>query len=251
MASSNPAFSKDMFAGYEQVYGAPKSTTMTVEGTTVKGLILLAVLAATAAWSWNAMAGGQISYGVMMGSLLGGLVLAVVTTMKPTTAPFTAPLYAACEGVLLGAISQVIEDRYHLKYPGIAMQAVTLTMSVLFVMLFVYATRIILVTDKLRTGIVVATGALCLFYVVTMVMRFFGVEMPLVYSSSVYGIGFSLFVVGLAAFNLLLDFDFIENAARANAPKYMEWYGAFGLMVTLVWLYLEVLRLLQKLADRR
>jgi uncharacterized YccA/Bax inhibitor family protein len=153
--------------------------------------------------------------------------------------------------VFLGALSQVIELRFHERYPGIAMQAVTLTVGVLAMMLFVYATGMIRVTDKLRAGIVMATGGLCLFYLITIVLSFFRVEMPLVFSSSPLGIGFSLFVVGLASFNLLLDFDFIDQAARAEAPKYMEWYGAFGLIVTLVWLYLEILRLLQKLADRR
>ena len=163
----------------------------------------------------------------------------------------TAPIYAALEGVFLGALSQIIEMRFHVRYPGIALQAVGLTAGVTFVMLFIYATGLIRVTDKLRSGIVMATGALCLFYLITMVMSFFGAQMPLVWSASPMGIGFSLLVVGLAAFNLLLDFDFIEKAAEYGAPKYMEWYGAFGLMVTLVWLYLEVLRLLRKLADQR
>src|SRR5262245_18708893 len=131
------------------------------------------------------------------------------------------------------------------------MQAVMLTCGVMFVMLFIYGTRLIRVTEKLQTGIIAATGALALFYMITMLLSFFGVHMPLVFSSSPLGIGFSLFVVGLAAFNLLLDFDFIEKAAYAGAPKYMEWYGAFGLMVTLIWLYLEILRLLAKLSDRR
>jgi uncharacterized YccA/Bax inhibitor family protein len=152
-------------------------------------------------------------------------------------------------------LSQIIEASLNAKFPdrfqGIALQAVTLTCGVLFVMLFVYSTGLIRVTDKLRAGIVTATGALCLFYLITMLASLFGFQMPLIFSSSPMGIGFSLFVIGLAAFNLLLDFDFIEQAARAGAPKYMEWYGAFGLMVTLIWLYLEVLRLLRKLADQR
>ena len=170
----------------------------------------------------------------------------MITMFKPTVAPWTAPLYAALEGVLLGAISQVVEQRG--TGDGIAVQAVTLTCGVLFIMLFLYATRIIRVTDKLRMGIVVATSALCLFYLVAMVLSFFHVGVPLLFSATSYGIGFSLFVVGLAAFNLLLDFDFIEKASATSAPKYMEWYGAFGLMVTLIWLYLEILRLLMKLA---
>ena len=148
----------------------------------------------------------------------------------------------------------MIQIRYEDKYPGvggIVMQAISLTGGVLFVMMFVYATRLIRVTDKLRTGIVVATGALALVYVASMVLRLFGFQVPMIYSRGPLGIGFSLFVVGLAAFNLLMDFDFIEKSAHHEAPKFMEWYGAFGLMVTLIWLYMEILRLLMKLADRR
>jgi uncharacterized YccA/Bax inhibitor family protein len=254
VTTSNPAFSRELFPGYEQVYGVPRSTAMTVQGTVVKTFVLLAILAATALWAWNAMASQQLAFGVLIGSAIGGFIMAMVTMFKPTLAPWTAPVYAALEGVFLGAISQAIELGLHEKYPetgGVALQAVTLTCGVLFIMLFAYATRLIRVTDKLRAGIIAATGALCLFYFITILLGFFGVQMPLVFSSSLFGIGFSLFVVGLAAFNLLLDFDFIENTARAEAPKYMEWYGAFGLMVTLIWLYLEILRLLAKLADRR
>jgi uncharacterized YccA/Bax inhibitor family protein len=254
VATSNPAFSNDMFAGYEQVYGAQRSTTMTVQGTAVKTFILLAIMGATATWSWNAIASGDIAFGVVAISGIGGFITALITIFKPTAAPWTAPIYAAFEGVFLGAISQVIQIRYGEKYDGvggIVMQAVSLTGGVLCVMMFVYATRLIRVTDKLRTGIVVATGAIALVYVVSMVLRMFGFQVPLIYSSGLLGIGFSLFVVGLAAFNLLLDFDFIEKSAQHEAPKFMEWYGAFGLMVTLIWLYMEILRLLMKLADRR
>jgi uncharacterized YccA/Bax inhibitor family protein len=256
VATSNPAFSQDIFAGYEQVYGAPRTTTMTVQGTVGKTFALLAILIATGIWSWNATASGQLAFGALLGSMLGGFVVAMITIFRPTAAPWSAPLYAACEGVFLGSLSQIIDVQYGVKVRGvalngIAMQAASLTCGVMFVMLFLYATRIIRVTDKLRAGIVMATGALCMFYLVAVVLSMFRVEVPLIFSSSLYGIGFSLFVVGLAAFNLLLDFDFIEHCARSGAPKYMEWYGAFGLMVTLVWLYLEILRLLRKLADQR
>jgi uncharacterized YccA/Bax inhibitor family protein len=243
-----------MFAGYEQVYGGTRSTTMTVQGTAAKTLVLLAILAATATWSWQALASGDIAGGVVAISGIGGFVMALITIFKPTAAPITAPIYAAFEGVFLGAISQVVQTHYGLKYPaagGIVMQAVSLTGGVLFVMMFVYATRIIRVTEKLQMAIVAATGALALFYVVAMLMSLFGFARLGVFTASPLGIGFSLFVVGLAAFNLLLDFDFIEKSAQHEAPKFMEWYGAFGLMVTLIWLYLEILRLLMKLADRR
>jgi uncharacterized YccA/Bax inhibitor family protein len=251
VATSNPAFSKDIFPGYEQVYGVPASTTMTVQGTVGKTFVMLAILMATAAWAWQATAGQTLAVGLLAVAGIGGFIVAMITMFKPTVAPWTAPLYAALEGVLLGAISQVVEMRYGARVPGIAMQAVSLTCGVLFIMLFLYATRIIRVTDKLRMGIVVATSALCLFYLVSMLLGVFGVGVPLLFSATKFGIGFSLFVVGLAAFNLLLDFDFIENASASQAPKYMEWYGAFGLMVTLVWLYLEILRLLMKLASQR
>lgn len=253
MTSGNPAFSQDMFAGYEQVYGAPKtrSTVTTVQGTVGKTFLLLAILSFTALWSWNAVAAGTFRFELLLASVFGGFIVAMITIFRPTAAPITAPLYAALEGVFLGALSQVIEMKYHARFPGIALQAVMLTCGTLFMMLFVYQTRLVRVTEKLQTGIIAATGAIALFYLVTMLLRMFGVEMPLVWSSSPVGIAFSLLVIGIAAFNLLLDFDFIEKAAYAGAPKYMEWYGAFGLMLTLVWLYLEILRLLQKLADRR
>jgi uncharacterized YccA/Bax inhibitor family protein len=245
-----------MFAGYNQVYGTERvrSTVTTVQGSVAKTFLLLAILSFTALWSWNAFGSEQFPRVLLPISAIGGFIVAMITIFKPTAAPITAPIYAALEGVFLGAISKIYDITYAAKFQGtsgIAMQAVMLTCGVLFVMLFIYGTRLIRVTQKLQTGIIAATGALGLFYMVTMLLSLFGVQMPLVFSSSPLGIGFSLFVVGLAAFNLLMDFDFIEKAAYAGAPKYMEWYGAFGLMVTLVWLYLEVLRLLAKLSDRR
>jgi uncharacterized YccA/Bax inhibitor family protein len=232
LATSNPAFSQDLFPGYEQVYGAPRSTTMTVHGAINKTFVLLAILLATAAWSWYAAAGHTLAFGLVTVAAIGGFVVAMITVFKPAWAPVSAPIYAALEGVFLGAISQITDlyaaERYGVQ--GIVVQAVTLTTGVLMIMLFLYASRLIRVTDKLRM---------------------FGVEVPLLFSNSIYGVGFSLFVVGLAAFNLLLDFDFIEKAAASEAPKYMEWYGAFGLMVTLIWLYLEILRLLMKLSSQR
>lgn len=251
MATSNPAFSQDIFAGYSQVYGAERSTVTTVQGTMSKTFLLLAIMSATALWSWHALANDQLQLGVIPIAGIAGFILAMVTIFKPTVAPWTSPVYAAMEGVFLGAISQIVEMRFHKVYPGIALQAVMLTSGTLLGMLFVYANGIIRVTDRLKAGVVMATGALCLFYFASFLLRLFGVTMPFIWSSSIYGIGFSLFVVGLAAFNLLLDFDFIEQAAARQMPKYMEWYGAFGLMVTLVWLYLEMLRLLQKIASNR
>jgi uncharacterized YccA/Bax inhibitor family protein len=239
-----------MFAGFQQVYGAPRSLVTTVQGTIGKTSLLLAILSATALWSWYAMAAGQLQIVVLPVAGIAGFVLAMVTIFKPTLAPWTSPIYAAMEGVFLGALSLIIEKSFK-GYEGIALQAVMLTVGTLMVMLFVYASGMIRVTERLKAGVVMATGALCLFYFISMILRMFGVGIPFVFSASPIGIAFSLFVVGLAAFNLLLDFDFIEEAARREAPKYMEWYGAFGLILTLVWLYLEMLRLLQKIAANR
>jgi uncharacterized YccA/Bax inhibitor family protein len=192
--------------------------------------------------------GSELMIPVMIGSAILGFIVAMVTIFKPTWAATTAPIYAAVEGVFLGALSSMIEAR---GYRGIALQAVSLTMGTLFVMLVLYSTRIIKVTQRLTTGIIAATGAVALLYFVTIILSFFHISVPFIHSAGPIGIAFSLFVVALAAFNLLLDFDYIEKSAAHGAPKSMEWYGAFGLIVTLVWLYLEILRLLQKLQDRR
>jgi uncharacterized YccA/Bax inhibitor family protein len=223
---------------------------MTVQGTVGKTALMLAILSATAIWSWNKVDSGGLAPGVLGIAAIGGLIVALITSFNPRFAPITAPIYAALEGVFLGALSRAIELAPQFPKPlhGIAFQAVILTCGVTFMMLFAYQTRLIRVTQKLRSGILIATGALCLFYLVTFLLSLFGVRMPLIFGPSPIGIGLSLLVVGLAAFNLLLDFDFIEQAAYSGAPKYMEWYGAFGLMVTLVWLYIEILRLLMLLA---
>jgi uncharacterized YccA/Bax inhibitor family protein len=248
--TSNPAFSPEVFG---RAYGTTGTAAMTVQGTIGKTFALLAILSATAIYSWNASAGGEMQPVVLPAAGIGGFILALVTIFRPNLAPWTAPIYAAFEGVFLGTLSFIIEH-FALKgrYPGIALQAVSMTTGTLFVMLFLYGAGIIRVTDRLRAGIIGATGAICLVYLISMVVSLFGGNVPFIHGAGPIGIGFSLFVVGLAAFNLLLDFDFIDKAARTQqAPKYMEWYGAFGLMVTLVWLYLEILDLLRKLSDRR
>jgi len=178
--------------------------------------------------------------------VFGGLIMALVTVFKKEWAPVTAPLYALLEGLALGGISAAFDFRY----PGLAFQAVGLTFGVLFVMLFLYTSRIIKVTDKLRLGIVAATGGVMLFYLAEMILGFFHVQFLAINSGSGLGIAFSLLVCGIAALNLVLDFDFIEQGVSYGAPKYMEWYGAFGIMVTLIWLYLEILRLLSKMRSR-
>ena len=176
----------------------------------------------------------------------GGLILALVTTFKKEWAPVTAPLYALVEGFFLGAISAM----YELRFDGIVFQAVALTFGTLGALLLAYRSGLIKATENFKLGVVAATGGIFLIYLVTFVLGFFGVNVPFVHESGLLGIGFSLFVVVVAALNLVLDFDFIESGVDAGAPKYMEWYGAFGLMVTLVWLYVEFLRLLSKLQSR-
>ena len=251
MATSNPAFSQDIFAGYDQVYGGAAEHGDDRAGDDGQDVLAPGHHVGDRPVVIARRGGGPASARRDPGRGDRRVHPGLVTIFKPTVAPWTSPVYAAMEGVFLGAISQIVEMRYGKAYPGIALQAVMLTSGTLLAMLFVYANGIIRVTDRLKAGIIMATGALCLFYFVSMMLRMFGVTMPLIWSATPIGIGFSLFVVGLAAFNLLLDFDFIEQAAHRQMPKYMEWYGAFGLMVTLVWLYLEMLRLLSKIASNR
>ncbi|HEY5803535.1 MAG TPA: Bax inhibitor-1/YccA family protein [Lysobacter sp.] len=222
---------------------------MTISGTVNKtGLLLLCVITATFAWSQISFtAEGVVGAGpYVWGGAIGGLVLAMITAFKKEWSPVTAPLYALVEGFFLGAISAMFN---HL-YEGIVLQAVMLTIGTLFALLFAYRSGLIRATENFKLGVVAATGGIALLYLVTMGLGMFGIKMPYIHESGLIGIGFSLFVVVIAALNLVLDFDFIETGVEQNAPKYMEWYGAFGLMVTLVWLYVEFLRLLSKLQSR-
>lgn len=254
MQSSNPALSDNVFKNFES-YG--DTTVMTISGTVLKTMIALGLAFLTAGYTWhtfNQMGGALNPAAIgkimpyMLGGLVVGLIASVVTMFKQTWAPMTTPVYALAEGFFLGGISAIIQAQFPEK-PFI-FQALGLTFGTAAVMLFAYQTGLIKVTAKLRAGIIVATGAIALLYLVSMGMSFFGMTMPYIHSSGPIGIGFSIFVVGLAAFNLLLDFDLIENLSHQRAPKHMEWYGAFALMVTLVWLYIEILRLLAKLQSR-
>jgi uncharacterized YccA/Bax inhibitor family protein len=183
----------------------------------------------------------------VLGGAIGGFIVALVTVFKKQWAGVTAPLYALLEGLVLGGISSLLEARY----PGIVIQAVGLTFGTLFGLLFAYRSGLIKATENFKLGVVAATGGIALVYLATMLLGFFNISMPYIHESGLIGIGFSLFVVVIAALNLVLDFDFIENGAAQGAPKYMEWYAAFGLMVTLIWLYIEILRLLSKMRSRR
>lgn len=245
LRTSNPALNDKAFEGPRVALGE----VMTLRGTVNKTGLLLICVVATAAWTWNLFlhSGNPASvYPLMLIGLIGGLIMALVTVFKKEWSAVTAPIYALLEGLVLGSISAIFEVRFH----GIAIQAVSLTFGTLIILLLAYRSGLIPVTQKFRLGIVAATGGVMVFYLVQMVLGFFGVHFTSINSSSPIGIGFSLVVVVIAALNLVLDFDFIESGVRAGAPKYMEWYGAFGLMVTLIWLYLEILRLLSKLRSR-
>ena len=215
MQSSNPAFNENLLSHFDQA--GLRSTTMSVAGTATKTFVLLALLGICAAWSYETAARGDMGGGLLIGSAIGGSILAFVTIMKPTVAGWTAPLYAALEGIFLGAISNFVDQRYPAG-GGLAIQAVALTGCTTFAMLFLYATRIIRVTERLTTMIVAATAGVALLYLVTFVLQLFHVQVPFIHSSGMVGIGFSVFVVGLAAFNLLLDFDFIEKGSIAGLP---------------------------------
>ncbi|ALN64009.1 MULTISPECIES: Bax inhibitor-1/YccA family protein [Lysobacter] len=251
MRSGNPALKDSTFLDLgtgSVVRGGDQ--VMTLNGTVNKTgvLLLLTVITASFAWSQVQITElGAIGAGpYVWGGAIGGLILALVTTFKKTWAPVTAPLYALVEGFFLGAISSIFEA----KFPGIVIQAVMLTFGTLFALLFAYRSGLIKATENFKLGVAAATGGIFLIYLATMVLGLFNINIPYIHESGLIGIGFSLFVVVVAAMNLVLDFDFIETGVEQGAPKYMEWYGAFGLMVTLVWLYIEFLRLLSKLQSR-
>jgi len=254
MRSGNPALKDSTFLDLSRgttVVGGD-SQVMTLNGTVNKTGMLLLLTVLTAAYSWSqvdfgagAQPGGAFNL-YLWGGLIAGLVFAIATIVKKQWAPVTAPLYALSEGFFLGAISAM----YSYLYEGIVQQAVLLTFGTLFAMLLAYRSGLIKPTEKFRAGVIAATGGIALVYLATIVLRFFDIQIPLIHESGMIGIGFSLFVIVIAALNLVLDFDFIETGVEQRAPKYMEWYGGFALLVTLVWLYIEFLRLLSKLQSR-
>ncbi|HKE08975.1 MAG TPA: Bax inhibitor-1/YccA family protein [Candidatus Acidoferrum sp.] len=244
LRSNNPVLKEKAFAG-----AIAPGETMTIQGTVNKtGLLLLFVVVA-AAWTWG-MAHSETPEAVypwVLGGVIGGLVAALVTIFKREWSPISAPVYALLEGLVLGGISAFFDK----AYPGIAVQAISLTFGVLFVLLLAYKLRIVQATRGFKLGVIAATGGIALVYAVNMMMNLFGhASMSFLNAATPLGIGISLFVVIIASLNLIIDFDMIETGARMGAPKYMEWYGAFGLMVTLIWLYMEILRLLSKLRRR-
>ena len=245
MRSSNPALTDKAFRGFSSADTA--GGTMTIQGTVNRTAFLLVLVAVSAVCTWQRfVTSGPAVMPWLWGGMIGGLILSLVTVFKKTWAPVTAPLYAVCEGLALGGISAF----YEAKFGGIVFQAVGLTFGTLGALLVAYTSRLIKATENFKLGVFAATGGVALVYLASMVMGFFGVQIPGIFGNGLIGIAFSGIVVVIAALNLVMDFDFIEHGAEQGAPKHMEWYGAFGLLVTLVWLYLEMLRLLSKLRSR-
>ena len=240
MRSGNPALSSQTFKNMSKT----ASEKMTIEGTVNKTALSLLLLMTTASYTWS-----NPSPGLMMFGMFGGFILAIITIFKKNWAPYTVSGYALLKGLGLGGISYYFES----MYPGIVSQAVFLTFGILAALLLAYKSKLIKPTENFKLGVTAATGGIAIMYLISWIMSFFGSGIPIMNpgNSSMFSIGFSIFVVIIASLNLVLDFDFIEEGAEIGAPKYMEWYGAFGLLVTLIWLYLEILRLLAKLQSRR
>ena len=239
--SGNPALSKKTFENLS----LHSSSVMTIDGTVNKTAISMGLLLLSAYYTYS---NAIMSY-IMIG-FIGGFILALVTIFKKEWAPTTVPIYAVLEGLALGGISNIYANAFE---PGIVPQAIMLTLGILFALLFAYKSKIIKATENFKLGVFAATAGIGVVYLISFIMSFFGSGLPVMNptNSSMLSVGFSLFVVVIASLNLVMDFDFIEEGAAKGAPKYMEWYGAFGLLVTLIWLYLEILRLLAKLSSRR
>ena len=246
MRTSNPALKDNTFTGVRAAAGEP---AMTLQGTATKSFLLILLTVFAASFTWNAVSSGNVAIlgpATLVGGI-GGFIVALITIFKPRASPYTAPIYAVLEGLLLGGISSL----YNQRFQGLPLQAVGLTFGVFMALLIVYRTGLIRATENFRMGVVAATGGIMVMYLLSFVLGFFGVQMNFLHDSSPLSIGISLVIVVVAALNLVLDFDFIERGVEQRAPKFMEWYAAFGLLVTLVWLYLEILRLLSKLQGRR
>lgn len=242
MRTANPALNEKVFRSVPRA--SSDGQVMTLEGTVNKSIIAVGITTAAACWSFT---NPQMASFAMPAAIIA-LIVGLVASFAKSWAPILTPIYAVTEGIFLGAISMVFETRY----PGIVFQAVTLTFGTLFALLVAYKSKMIPVTQNFKLGIVAATGGIAVMYLIGMVMSLFGSPVSFLNSASPLSIGISIVVVIIAALNLVLDFDFIEEGSRSGSlPKYMEWYGAFGLLVTLVWLYVEILRLLSKLNERK
>lgn len=242
MKSGNPALNEKTFS---RSFDSITTERMTINGTVLKTGILTALVSVSAGYTWQqwAVAGHGTAVPFMFAGVVGGFIVAMVTIFKKTWAPVTAPLYAVLEGLALGGISASLSDKYGL----IPMEAVGLTFATLAAMLISYTSGLIRATENFKLGVVAATGGICIYYLIAMLLNAFGhIQAPMIWDGGPMGIAFSAFVIIIAALNLVIDFDFIDSGVKSGAPKFMEWYGAFGLLVTLVWLYLEILRLLSK-----
>lgn len=250
--SGNPTLTQKMFDKSMHIE-ANMQGTMSVRGAINKFGFLMLMVVAGAAYNWHLFEQGQPSlvYTLMITGAIGGLVAALAITFKPNWAGYLAPLYGLLEGLFIGGISAIINAQFAEKYPGLIMQAVGLTFGVAIAMFLLYNFRVIKATEKFKSVIIGATLGIGIFYLLTMILRLFGVTVSFMYDSSMLSIGISLFIVAIAALNLIMDFDLIEQGAERGAPKFMEWYGAFGLLVTMVWLYMEILRLLSKLGNNK
>ncbi len=240
--SGNPALTKKTFENLSTF----NSEVMTLDGAVNKTAISMCILLLAAYYTYS---NAIMSY-VLIG-FIGGFVLALITIFKKEWSPVTVPAYALLEGLALGGISKIYANAFE---PGIVPQAIMLTLGILFALLFAYKTKIIAATENFKLGVFAATAGIAVVYLISFLMSIFGSGgLPIMNPSnaSLLSVGFSLFVVVIASLNLVMDFDFIEQGAANGAPKYMEWYGAFGLLVTLIWLYLEILRLLAKLSSRK
>jgi uncharacterized YccA/Bax inhibitor family protein len=246
--SSNPTLTEKSF---NRSMGVPGSGTMTFGGTLNKFGFLFLMVMATAFYIWNEASVGNSIQGYMMGGMVGGLIVAIVLMFKPQLAQYLAPAYALLEGLVIGGISSIYNDAFSAVAPGIVTQAVILTFGTAIAMYLLYTFRIIRVTERFRSIMFAAIGGIALFYLITFLLSLFGVQVTGLHNGSLLSIGISIAITAIAALSLLLDFDRIEQGSAMGAPKYMEWYCAFGLLVTLVWLYIEILRLLGNLYGRR
>lgn len=243
--SSNPFFSSKTIGRFGQKEITGK---MTLQGTVNKSALLILLVLIAASWTWRLFFTNPLAvYHWLIIGTVAGVILGLIAVFMQSWSPYLAPFYALSEGLIIGGLSASVE----VYFPGIVLQAVSLTFGAMIILLLAYKSGTVRATEKFKTGVITATGAIALIYLITFVLSFFGIPFSYIHSNGWIGIGFSVFVVMIASFNLVLDFDAIENAINEGSPKYMEWYCAFGLMVTLIWLYIEVLNLLAKLRSNK
>ncbi len=248
--AGNPTLSQKIF---DRSLDQTDGSTMTVRGAINKFGFLLFMVIAGAAYTWHLYYNNQpqTMMTLLWVGVIGGLISVIAISVKPTLAKYLSPAYGILEGFVLGAISAILNDAFAAKYPGLVMQAVGLTFGVALAMFLLYNFRVIKATEKFKSVVFAATFGIAIFYGITLLLRMFHINIPFMYDSSMLGIGISIFVVAIAALNLIIDFDMIEQGAATGAPKFMEWYGAFGLLVTMIWLYVEILKLLSRFAGRK